>query len=47
MGYVGIVVVFIMVFGGFLLAGGHMSIIMKAAPLEMMIIGGVILSPTR
>ena len=43
MGYVGIVVVFVMVFGGFLLAGGHMSIIMKAAPLEMMIIAGAAL----
>lgn len=43
MGYVGIVVVFITVFGGFMLAGGHMSIIMKAAPLEMLIIGGAAL----
>ncbi|OFZ31567.1 MAG: flagellar motor stator protein MotA [Bdellovibrionales bacterium RIFCSPHIGHO2_01_FULL_40_29] len=40
MGFVGIIVVFIGVFGGFLLAGGHMSIIMKAAPLELMIIAG-------
>lgn len=40
MGYVGIIIVFAMVFGGFLLAGGNMSIIFKAAPLEMMIIGG-------
>lgn len=40
MGFVGIIVVFIMVFGGFILAGGHMSIILKAAPLELMIIGG-------
>lgn len=40
MGFVGIIVVFVMVFGGFLLAGGHLSIILKAAPLEMMIIAG-------
>jgi chemotaxis protein MotA len=32
-----------MVLGGFLLAGGHMSILLKAAPLEMMIIGGAAL----
>ncbi len=43
MGFVGIIVVFIMVFGGFLIAGGNMSIIIKAAPLEMMIIGGAAL----
>lgn len=43
MGFVGIVVVFVMVFGGFLLAGGHLSIFIKAAPLEMMIIGGAAL----
>ncbi|MEN0060376.1 MAG: flagellar motor stator protein MotA [Bdellovibrio sp.] len=43
MGFVGIIVVFAMVFGGFLLAGGHMSVILKAAPLELMIIGGAAL----
>lgn len=43
MGFVGILVVFAMVFGGFLLAGGHMSVILKAAPLELMIIGGAAL----
>jgi chemotaxis protein MotA len=43
MGFVGIIVVFAMVFGGFILAGGHMSIFLKAAPLEMMIIGGAAL----
>lgn len=43
MGYVGILVVFIMVFGGFLIAGGNMSVIIKAAPLELMIIGGAAL----
>lgn len=40
MGFVGILVVFAMVFGGFIAAGGHMSVILKAAPLELMIIGG-------
>ena len=43
MGFIGIIVVFVMVFGGFLLAGGHLSIILKAAPLEMMIIAGAAL----
>ncbi len=43
MGFVGIIVVFVMVFGGFLLAGGHMSVIIKSAPLELMIIGGAAL----
>ena len=37
---IGIVVVFAMVFGGFLLAGGHFDVILKAAPFEMMMIGG-------
>ncbi len=39
-GIVGIVVTFIMVFGGYLLAGGKMSIIMKSLPFELMMIGG-------
>lgn len=43
MGFVGILVVFAMVFGGFLLAGGKMAIIIKATPLELMIIGGAAL----
>ncbi len=43
MGFVGIVVVFVMVFGGFLIAGGNMSVIIKSAPIEMMIIGGAAL----
>lgn len=43
MGFVGIIVVFVMVFGGFLLAGGHLSVILKSAPLELMIIGGAAL----
>ncbi len=43
MGFVGIIVVFVMVFGGFVIAGGNMSIIIKAAPIEMMIIAGAAL----
>ncbi|NVO22433.1 flagellar motor stator protein MotA [Donghicola sp. C2-DW-16] len=39
-GVVGIAVTFIMVFGGYLLAGGKMSIIMKSLPFEFMMIGG-------
>ena len=37
---IGVVVVFVMVFGGFMLAGGHFDVIIKAAPFEMMMIGG-------
>ncbi|RMF10038.1 MAG: flagellar motor stator protein MotA [Alphaproteobacteria bacterium] len=37
---VGIVVVIIMVFGGYVLAGGKMAPILKALPLELMMIGG-------
>ncbi|MCE3010037.1 MAG: flagellar motor stator protein MotA [Proteobacteria bacterium] len=43
MGFVGILVVFGMVFGGYLIAGGKMIVIIKAAPIEMMIIGGAAL----
>jgi chemotaxis protein MotA len=39
-GIVGIVVIFAMVFGGYLLAGGKLGIIMKSLPFEMMMIGG-------
>jgi chemotaxis protein MotA len=39
-GVIGIVVIFVMVFGGYILAGGKMGIILKALPFEMMIIGG-------
>lgn len=35
--------VFVMVFGGFILAGGKMTVIIKAAPIELMIIGGAAL----
>jgi chemotaxis protein MotA len=37
---IGIIVVFVMVFGGFVLAGGHFDVILHAAPHEMIIIGG-------
>jgi chemotaxis protein MotA len=40
MGFIGLVVVFVTVFGGFVIAGGHMSVILKAAPIELLIIGG-------
>ncbi len=39
-GIVGIIVIFVMVFGGYLAAGGKMTIIMKSLPFEMMMIGG-------
>lgn len=39
-GIVGIVVIFVMVFGGYLAAGGKMGIIIKALPFEMMMICG-------
>jgi chemotaxis protein MotA len=37
---IGVVVVFGMVFGGFMLAGGHFEVIAHAAPMEFMMIGG-------
>lgn len=39
-GIIGIVVVFAMVFGGYLAAGGKMAIIIKSLPYEMTMIGG-------
>jgi chemotaxis protein MotA len=39
-GLIGIVVIFVMVFGGYMLAGGKMGIILKALPFEMIMIGG-------
>jgi chemotaxis protein MotA len=41
--FVGIAVIFIMVFGGYVLAGGKMGIILKALPFEMIMIGGAAL----
>lgn len=43
MGFVGIIIVFVMVFGAFIIAGGHLSVILKAAPLELMMIAGAAL----
>ncbi|MGR3495197.1 flagellar motor stator protein MotA [Citreimonas sp.] len=40
LGIIGIVLVFVMVFGGYILAGGKMAIIIKALPFELMMIGG-------
>lgn len=40
LGIVGIVVVFVMVFGGYFLAGGKFGIIIGALPFEMTMIGG-------
>lgn len=37
---IGWVVVLVMVFGGYLMAGGKMEIIVKALPFELMMIGG-------
>ncbi len=42
-GAVGIVVIFVMVFGGYVLAGGKMGIIFKSLPFEMIMIGGAAL----
>ncbi len=39
-GIVGIVIIFVMVFGGYLLAGGKIGIILHALPYELMMIGG-------
>ncbi|OSP56802.1 flagellar motor stator protein MotA [Pseudoruegeria sp. SK021] len=39
-GIIGIIVIFVMVFGGYLAAGGKMSIIVKSLPYELAIIGG-------
>ena len=39
-GLIGIAVLLIMVFGGYVLAGGHLGIILKALPFEMIMIGG-------
>ena len=43
MGYIGIIVVFAMVFGGYIFAGGKMHVILHSAPHEMIIIAGAAL----
>jgi len=40
LGFVGIAVIFVMVFGGYILAGGKLAIILKSLPFELMMIGG-------
>jgi chemotaxis protein MotA len=42
-GIVGIVIIFVMVFGGYIAAGGKLGIILKALPFEMIMIGGAAL----
>ena len=39
-GLIGIVIVIVMVFGGYMLAGGKMGILLKAMPFEFIMIGG-------
>ncbi|MDZ4311943.1 MAG: flagellar motor stator protein MotA [Cypionkella sp.] len=39
-GIIGIVVILVMVFGGFVIHGGHLAPIMEALPFEMIMIGG-------
>lgn len=43
---IGIVVLLVMVFGGFMLAGGAMGPVLAALPLEFMIIGGAAVGAT-
>lgn len=43
LGFVGIAVIIIMVFGGYMLAGGKLGIILKSLPFEMIMIGGAAL----
>lgn len=43
---VGIIVVIVMVFGGYLVSGGNIGVIAYALPLEMAIIGGAALGAT-
>ncbi len=40
LGFIGIGVIFVMVFGGYMLAGGKLGIILHSLPFEMMMIGG-------
>ncbi len=40
LGLIGIAVILVMVFGGYVLAGGKMGIILKALPFELIMIGG-------
>jgi len=40
LGIIGIIMIFVMVFGGYIEAGGKMEIILEALPHEMIVIGG-------
>lgn len=42
-GLIGIVIIFVFVFGGYMLAGGKLGIILKSLPFEMIMIGGAAL----
>ena len=39
-GLLGIIIIFVMVFGGYVAAGGKLGVILKALPFELMMIGG-------
>ena len=39
-GFAGIILTMVMVFGGYLLAGGHLAVILHSLPFELMMIGG-------
>ena len=43
---VGIVVVLVMVFGGFIVSGGSIGVILHALPIEMLVIGGAAVGAT-
>jgi chemotaxis protein MotA len=43
MGFIGVIIVFATVFGGYIAMGGHMHVIMHAAPLELVVIMGAAL----
>ena len=45
-GIVGIVIVFVMVFGGYVIAGGKIGIILHSLPYEMMMILGAATAPS-
>jgi chemotaxis protein MotA len=40
MGIIGLVIVFIMVFGGYVISGGHLGVVLEALPHELMTIFG-------
>jgi len=44
--FIGIAFIFIMVFGGYTIAGGKMGIILSSLPFEFMMIGGAAVGAT-